>query len=295
MTAQLQRSAFVRIYERGDSLSVIAADGSVRRFNGASAELTRAVLDFLCEPDTQDELVAHVSELSGRDASGVVGETVAALQGCGVVEDAAMARPAATDVRARIVVALSGGIAAAHAPLLAEVLFARGFLVRFAATESALRFVSSMALSALTHQPVVTSLWPKDETEPAVHIALARWADAVVVYPATATTLSRIATGDCSTVVSALAISARSPVLLVPAMNEDMFRSASARRNLTQLREDGFFIAHPSLGYEVATAPEDRQSTFGGAPPVAAVADIVEAIVAEARVTSDRRSGDASK
>ncbi len=292
MTARLQRAAFVRIYESDAELNVITPKGRVQQFRGASAELTRAVLDFLCQPQTHETLVAHISELSGQDAATVVAETVTALRAAGVVEaapDPRAARPAQAHAGAQVVVALCGGIAAAHAPLLTELLLARGLLVRVAATENALAFVSPMALSALTHQPVVSSMRSEDASEPAVHIALADWADAVVVYPATATTLARIAGGDCSTLVSALAISTRAPVLLVPAMNENMFRSPSAQRNLGQLRQDGFLIAHPSLGYEIATAPEDRRPSFGGAPPVGAVADMVEAILAGAGQISAAR------
>lgn len=107
-----------------------------------------------------------------------------------------------------------------------------------------------------------------------------RWAHAIVVYPATATTLSRLARGDCSTVVSALAISARAPVILVPAMNEAMLLAKSVQRNLAQLRDDGFVIMHPSRGYEVAEDPATRAPAFGAAPPLQAVVDVVDAVVA---------------
>ena len=103
----------------------------------------------------------------------------------------------------------------------------------------------------------------------------------VVVYPATATTLSRIARGDCSTAVSALAISTQAPVILVPAMNEAMLRAPAVQRNLTQLKQDGFWITHPSIGYEVAETPALRKPAFGAAPPVQAVVDVVEAVFQE--------------
>ncbi|MGH7297745.1 MAG: flavoprotein, partial [Polyangiaceae bacterium] len=156
-------------------------------------------------------------------------------------------------------------------------LLGRGLRVRVAATPSALRFVSALALEALTHEAVVRSRWPVQVGAPVPHLELARWADVVVVYPATATTLSRIARGDCSSVVSALAISARAPVLLAPAMNEAMLDAPSVRRNLAQLRDDGFIVMHPSLGYEVAAAPTDRRLRYGAAPTVQNVVRVVEA------------------
>jgi phosphopantothenoylcysteine decarboxylase / phosphopantothenate---cysteine ligase len=173
-----------------------------------------------------------------------------------------------------VVLALSGGMAAAYAPAVTELLIAQGLQVRIAATPAALRFVRRMPLEALTHHPVAARPWPHDPREPVPHLALSSWADVVVVYPATATTLSRIARGDCSTVVSAIAISARCPVILVPAMNEAMFDAPSIQRNLAGLREDGFILMHPSLGYEVAQEPTQRRPAFGAAPVLQAVVEV---------------------
>src|ERR1019366_9469412 len=189
----------------------------------------------------------------------------------------------------RVVLALTGGVAAAHAPALTEMLLGRGVRVRIAATPSALRFVSALALEALTHEPVVRSRWPSDVRAMVPHLELARWADVVLVYPATATTLSRIARGDCSSLVSAVAISTRAPVVLVPAMNEAMFDAPSVRRNLAQLREDGFLVMHPSLGYEVAVAPLERTLRYGAAPTVQSVALVTEAVLSERTSTSTQR------
>jgi 2-polyprenyl-3-methyl-5-hydroxy-6-metoxy-1,4-benzoquinol methylase len=181
----------------------------------------------------------------------------------------------------RLALGLTGGVAAAHAPALVEALLARGFDVRVAATRSALRFVSALALEALTHQAVITSLWPRDPGAPVPHLDLARWAQILVVYPATATSLARLAQGSCGTVVSAAAIATRAPVLLVPSMNEAMYTAPSVQRNLDQLREDGFLVAHPACGVEVAEAPRARAPMIGTAPPVVAVADLIEEIAAQ--------------
>jgi hypothetical protein len=280
-----QRARYARIYERGDELTVLG-DAASRRLSGASAELARAMLDHLRQPRTRDELVAHIAEISNERAPerlGVVDEMLAILKESGAVVNAPASGPTVAAARAgdarRVVVALSGGIAAAHAPALVELLIGQGLLVRVASTPSALRFVQGMALEALTHERVVSRPWPKDPRESVPHLALARWADLVVVYPATATTLARIAQGDCSTVVSALAVSARCPVILAPAMNESMFDAPSVQRNLRALREDGFVIAHPSLGYEVALEPEERSPAFGGAPPVQMMVEITLAVL----------------
>lgn len=285
----------VRIYEHGDDLVVLGDDQTRRTFHGQSAALVRVLLDALREPRTERQLLTHVAALSGSEngdkGDQVVAEALQLLRAAGVVRAAeTTARNERGAERGRVVVALSGGIAAAYAPALVELLANRGFAVRVAATSNALRFVSRLSLEALTHERVIAGLWPDDPRETVPHLALARWADVVVVYPATATTLSRVARGDCSTVVSALAISTRSPVVLVPAMNEAMLRAPSVQRNLEQLREDGFWITHPSLGYEVAEAPSQRVPAYGAAPPVQAVVDVIEHVFEEKRATSTSRA-----
>jgi phosphopantothenoylcysteine synthetase/decarboxylase len=91
--------------------------------------------------------------------------------------------------------------------------------------------------------------------------------------------------------VSAVAVSARVPVILAPAMNEAMLDAPSVRRNLEQLRADGFFVMHPSLGYEVAVAPAERTLRWGAAPTVQSVALVVEAVLLEQRERSEGQTG----
>jgi SAM-dependent methyltransferase len=276
------RARAIRAYDHADTLTLLGADGVVRRFSAESAELARAVLGVTASPRTPAELAARLSQLAGAEVrlEGAVAELLTVLEAAGAVERAAPAPKPARAARIRVALGLTGGVAAAFAPALVEQLFARGFDVQVAATRRALRFVGALALEALTHRPLVRSLWPRDGRAPVPHLDLARWAEVFVVYPASATSLARLAQGSCATVVSAAAISTRAPVLLVPAMNVAMFTAPSVQRNLAQLREDGFFIAHPSLGYEVADAPAERGSMLGAAPPIGVVADLVEAIAA---------------
>jgi SAM-dependent methyltransferase len=98
----------------------------------------------------------------------------------------------------------------------------------------------------------------------------------VVIYPCTATTLSRLATGDCSEIVSAIATTTRAPVLLAPSMNTEMLRAPAVADNLERLRDHGFFVAHPSLGIEVADAPGERVRRGGVAAPAPVVVRYVE-------------------
>ena len=278
------RARFVRIYEHRDEVVVLGDDGALRKFEGPSGELARAVLDALARPRSRKELLATLGKRWDTTASAkVIDDLLAVLVAAGAIVETTKPRPEKKKnvARGKILVAISGGIAAAYAPALVEILIARGFAVRVAATTNALRFVQPLALEAMTHERVVAQPWPDDPKRPVPHIELARWADLVVVHPATATTLSRIATGDCSDVVSAVAITTRAPVLLVPAMNEAMLTAPSIARNLETLRNDGFHLAHPSLGFEVADEPAARKPSLGGAPPVVAVADLAGAILAQ--------------
>jgi len=275
------RARVIRAWDHRGTTTLIGDDGLPRRFEGDSAALVRAVLGFVAARRSPSALLAHLAELTGGpvEAAGVVDETLALLEATGAVHRAPPPpRARATGPRLRVVVGVTGAIAAAFTPALCELLLGRGCDVRVAATRNALRFTAPLALAALTHAPVVTSLWPRDPSAPVPHLDLARWADVMVVYPAGATSIARLAAGSCGTVVSAAAISTRAPVLVVPSMNEAMFTAPSVQRNLEQLREDGFFIAHPSCGVEVADAPAARLPMLGWAPPVGAVVDLILAI-----------------
>lgn len=286
-----QRRAFVRIYDHGDALHVLGADGARTSFGPPSSALVRVVLAELCSPCTLEGLKERIAARAGsRKRLAVVEEVLSLLRAAGIVVEVPRASPRAPPVagdaraaprHARVLLALGGGIAAAFSPLLVELLVGRGHEVRAAATPSALRFVRRLSLEALTHASVPSTLWPSSPTDVVPHLALARWADVTVVYPATATTLSRLVRGDCSTLVSAVAISTRAPVILVPTMNEAMFRAPSVQRNLEQLREDGFRIMHPSIGYEIAEPPAQRAPAYGAAPPIQYVADVIESVLAE--------------
>lgn len=284
---RLSRAPHARIYERGDTLTVLGPAGSTR-LSGDSAELARAVLAHLRRPRTRDEIRRHVADATGEHDPArlaIVDELVAVLRGAGAVVEARDDAPLAARTEGRVLLALCGGVAAAYAPAVVELLIAEGAQVRVAATPNALRFVAAVSLEALTHEPVASELWPRDPRDGVPHLELARWAELIVVYPATATTLARVAVGDASTLVSALAIGARCPVLLVPAMNEAMFDAPSVQRNLATLRDDGFLVVHPSFGWEAADAPDARVPSFGAAPPVQAVVEIARDVLRDARAT----------
>lgn len=284
----LRRAAIVGIYDVGDTTVILAPDGVVHELSGASAELARAVLGFCLDPRSRAEIFAHVESLIGEPLTdtSVVDELLALLERAKVLIPGERTAPPRRRIaaRTRVVLGLCGAVASSLAPSLVSLLQQRGFELRIVATESALRFVQAEVLRALVHHPVHSSVWPEGEASlPVPHINLAQWADVVLIWPATATTISRLATGDHSTLVSAVALSTRAPVVVVPSMNVEMFRQAAVQRNLAQLVADGMHVVHPGSGAEVATTPQARTAMLGPAPPHEVVASLLETVVALAR------------
>lgn len=262
---------------------------------GDSAELVRVVLAFASAPVTREAILAHTAERAGgMDHAATVEQAVELLVRLGALvevgEPVGEPRPAAesASVRGRIVVGVTGGIAALHAPLLVERLLAASHEVRVVMTRSARRFVTTRSFEALTHRPVVTSIWGGEPDTPAPHVDLAHWADLVVIHPLTATTLARLAVGDCSDSVAATATATRAPVLVVPSMNATMLAAPAVQHNLEQIRERGFFVAHPGAGIEVADLPAERPRRFGGAAPIAYVVRFARLLLERVAVDAPR-------
>lgn len=270
-----------RIVEHAQTLTVFGPS-DLRRFEGDSAELARAVLEQLRTPSTREELLtALAGSFEGvRERPELVDQLLGHLIVTAAVREHApidqQARPLAN---ARIVVAATGAVASSFTPVLVAQLQAAGAEVRVALTKAARRFVAPRSLEALTHHRVPSSLWAGEPTEPAPHIALAQWADLVFVAPASATTISRLARGDCGELVAALAIATRAPVVLAPSMNTAMLEAPVVRRNLAQVRDDGFHVVWPSWGFEVADLPSARKPVAGPMLPPDALIGILAALV----------------
>jgi SAM-dependent methyltransferase/3-polyprenyl-4-hydroxybenzoate decarboxylase len=277
MSARWIRSQRAAVAETGDALLLVGRDGTVARLEGDSAELAREVLGFFAAAHDEAELIAYVEDLAGPlgDRTQVVRDVLALLRDAGAIETA---REPAPQLGINVVVAVSGAIAASHAPLLVSALQRRGHTVEVALTETAQRFVAIDTLAALLQREPHTSMWPRAAHVPVPHVALARWADLVVVYPASATTIARIAGGDFSDLVAAIALTTRAPVAIAPSMNIDMLESAAVQRNLDKLRDDGFIILHGVPSQEVADAPSTRAAVGGSAPPASEVASLVDAL-----------------
>lgn len=148
----------------------------------------------------------------------------------------------------RILLIVGGGIAAYKSCELVRLIRKAGATVRCVLTAGGAQFVTPMTLAALSEQPVHTSLWDlKDEAEMG-HIQLSREADLVVVCPATADLMAKMAAGIADDLATTLLLATDKPVLVAPAMNVRMWQHEATRRNVERLRSDGVTILEPDEG-----------------------------------------------
>ncbi len=292
-TGRLRRARVARIYDTLDTMVLLGPDGRAHQLRAETAQLAKVLLSFLLEARTLEQIIEHVEAVSGAKLGedSVVHQLLDLLQSAGAVDtvgarDQAPAPQPLMRRHDRVVVCLAGGVAAMHAPALVTRLIERGFEVRVAASKNALRFINTYALERLVHHPVATDLY--EGTTPVPHIDLATWADAVLVWPATGTTLSRLATGDFDSIASAIALATSAPVIVAPSMAASMFARAAVQRNIEQLVQDGMHVVHPSFGVEVADAPINRAHKLGPAPPVGAVVQMLETALALDRAARKR-------
>jgi len=154
-----------------------------------------------------------------------------------------------------VVLGVSGGIACYKSCFLARRLVEAGAMVDAVLTQSAAEFVRPVTFEALTGRPVLTSLW--DRGGALDHIRLGRAPDLVIVAPATAHLLARVALGLADDFLTALLLARTAPVLLAPAMNDEMYANPATQRNLALLRERGFAFVGPEIG-ALAEGPSER-------------------------------------
>ena len=148
----------------------------------------------------------------------------------------------------RVALLVSGGIAAYKLVDLASALTQAGGQVRVAMTASAARFVGPPSFRGVTGNPVLTGLWGSDGA-PEPHVFLGDWAQVVLVAPATANVIARIAHGQSDDIVTATLLAARCPVVVAPAMNDAMWAKPAVRDNIATLKERGMTVVEPEAGH----------------------------------------------
>ena len=148
----------------------------------------------------------------------------------------------------RIVLGLTGGIAAYKAAELARLFVKAGVRVDVVMTAGACRFITPMTMQALSGRAVLTDLWATGSDNGMGHIDLSRGADAIVVAPATADFIAKLASGHADDLLSTLCAARDCPLLIAPAMNRQMWHNAANQRNVARLAADGVAILGPGSG-----------------------------------------------
>ena len=153
---------------------------------------------------------------------------------------------------AKVLLGVTGGIAAYKSAYLVRQLAKAGAQTRVVMTRSACEFVTPLTFSALSMAPVAVDLWSKDQsTDSKVgtkHIDLAKWCDVMLIAPASANTIAKVAHGYADNLLTILALACRKPVVLAPTMDADMFVNETTQRNISTLYERGFEIIPPDEG-----------------------------------------------
>src|SRR5579862_5133197 len=157
----------------------------------------------------------------------------------------------------KVMVGVSGGIAAYKAAEVVRALQRQALEVRVVMTESAQQFVQPLTFAALTGHKVITNLWPQtgenelstDSMDASIeHIAEAQWADALVVAPATANILAKFAHGMADDFLTTMYLATTTPVLVAPAMNVNMWEHPATQANLETLKQRGVRVIEPGSG-----------------------------------------------
>ncbi|MEG2163745.1 MAG: bifunctional phosphopantothenoylcysteine decarboxylase/phosphopantothenate--cysteine ligase CoaBC [Bacteroidales bacterium] len=151
-------------------------------------------------------------------------------------------------INKRIILGITGSIAAYKAAYLARALIKNGAEVQIIITPSGKEFITPVTLSALTGKPVICDFFTANTGEWHSHVDLGLWADAMIIAPATASTIAKMANGVADNMLVTTYLSAKAPVFVAPAMDLDMFRHPSTINNINKLRSYGNYIIEPTTG-----------------------------------------------
>ena len=149
----------------------------------------------------------------------------------------------------KIVLGITGSIAAYKSCLIIRGLVKRGAEVQVVITPSGKEFITPLTLSTLTHKPVISEFFSQRDGTWHSHVDLGLWADAMLIAPCTASTLGKMANGVADNMLVTTYLSMKAPVFIAPAMDLDMYRHPSTRHNLETLRSYGNHIIEPESGF----------------------------------------------
>lgn len=147
-----------------------------------------------------------------------------------------------------VVLGVTGGIAAYKAIDLASKMVQAGMTVKTIMTKEALEFITPLSFRNLTGQPVVTDMFDLNSEYSVEHVALAEEADAIVIAPATANIIAKIACGIADDSLTCTVLATEAPVIIAPSMNDNMYKNPVTRENLEKLKKRGFTSVEPEYG-----------------------------------------------
>src|SRR3990170_3188080 len=150
----------------------------------------------------------------------------------------------------RIVLGITGGIAAYKAAELLRLLMKQGVDVQVTMTGAACHFITPTTMQGLSGKPVFIDQWDASVANSMAHINLSRAADAIVIAPATADFIAKLAHGLADDLLSTLCLARNCPLLIAPAMNREMWQNAATQRNIAQLLADGVQVLGPDCGVQ---------------------------------------------
>ena len=148
----------------------------------------------------------------------------------------------------KIILCVTGSIAAYKAAYLLRGLLKQGAEVQVVMTPSAKEFISPLTLSTLSGRPVLSEFFTRNDGQWNSHVDLGLWADLLIVAPATAATMGKMANGICDNLLVTTYLSAKCPVMVAPAMDLDMFQHPSTKRNIELLKSCRNIIIEPASG-----------------------------------------------
>jgi phosphopantothenoylcysteine decarboxylase/phosphopantothenate--cysteine ligase len=151
-------------------------------------------------------------------------------------------------INRKILLGVSGGIAAYKSAYLTRMLIRAEAEVQVIMTEAATKFVTPLTFESLTDRPVAVHMFPEDTFVATRHISFARWPDIIVISPATADIIAQVANGFCPSLLSTIVCATKKKVVWAPSMNEGMYTSPAVQKNIEKLRQMGHILADVGVG-----------------------------------------------
>ncbi|MFA7352838.1 MAG: bifunctional phosphopantothenoylcysteine decarboxylase/phosphopantothenate--cysteine ligase CoaBC [Dehalococcoidales bacterium] len=183
-----------------------------------------------------------------------------------------------------ILLGITGGISAYKVPDIASKLCQYGANVDVVMTESAAKFITPLTLQSITGRQVFTDMWQPVAGFKAAHVALAETADVILIAPATANTIAKLACGLADDMLSCAVLATKAPVIISPAMNDNMLNNAVTQKNISKLKDRGFVIIESGYGHLLS-----GKVGQGRLPETAEIIDIIKLVLARGGDFSGKR------